>query len=316
MKLILALAVLVSSLLFAPQLPAALPVSVTLALPHNDVLPGVPFDLVVTYTNVSDRPVVIDAAGATLVVTFADGHTVVLQEPERNDQWTIRGSRPVQLQPGQSVQHAASWENGSIPNWFSHGASFSGPGTYEIALDLRIYDKQQALGSIRTPAVRLHRIEPVGIDAELWKRMQEVSGGRWSDTWFKTKKEGEALAKEIVQIHPASGYYPYVLALRSFDRGVRNTENIPALLEAAERFPNSPAYPYLLTAAANCARYAGLVAADKGDIVEAKKYLALAETKYREALATKTSVTIRASSDLSLYNVARGMEKVTKKQPR
>lgn len=316
MKPILVLAVLVSSLLVAPQLPAALPVSVTLALTHNDILPGVPFDLVVTYTNVSDRPVVIDGARATLVVTFATGDTVVLRQPERNDQWTIQGSRPARLEPGQSVQHAASWERGSIPNWFSHGASFSGPGTYDIALDLRVYDEHQALGTIRTLAVRLHRIEPAGIDAELWKRMQQVSGGRWSDNWFKTREQGEALAKEILQIHPASGYYPYVLALRSFDRGVRNTENIPALLEAAERFPSSPAYPYLLTAAANCARYAGLVAADKGDIVEAKKYLALAETKYREALAAKTSVTIRASSELSLRHVTHGMEKVTKKQPR
>lgn len=316
MKPILTAAVLILSLLLAPQMRAALPVSATLTLPHNDVLPGVPFDLVVTYTNVSDKPVTIKGATATLVVTFANGQPMVMHKPEMNDQWNVAGSMPVRLGRGESVQHAASWEDGSIPNWFHyHGSSFSGPGTYVIALDLEIADEEKILGTVRTPVVTLHRIEPVGIDAELWKRMQEMSGGKWSDTSFKTTKEGDALANEIIQIHPSSGYYPYVLALRAFARAVPDKNHIPALLEGAERFPSSPAYPHLLNAAANCARYAGSVAKNEGNMAEATKYLTLAETKYREALATK-SVAIRASSELGLRNVAHGLDQATKKRAR
>ena len=222
----------------------------------------------------------------------------------------------MRLEPGQSVQHAASWENGSIPNWFFYpGASFSGPGTYDIALNLRIADEEQVLGSVRTPAVTLRRIEPIGIDGELWKRMREVSGGRWTDGWFKTKK-GEPLAKEILRIHPASSYYPYVLALRGFGSPLPDKDDIPALLEAAERFSSSPAYPYLLSAAAHSAWYAGWVAADKENVVEAKKYLGLAEVKYRQAMATKTSVAVRASSELGLRRVTQGMKDLTERQRR
>lgn len=313
-KHILAATVLLS-LLLAAQVSASSPVTASLALPHNNVLPGVPFDIVVTYTNVSEKPLTIVGARATLLVTFANGDTVVMDEPDAPGQWTIKGSMPVRLGPGESVQHAASWERGSIPNWFHVGrSSFSGPGTYDLALELNIYDHEQTFGTLRTAAVTLTRIQPVGIDAELWKRMQEASGGRWSDHAFKTTKEGQALASEIIQLHPSSGYYPYVLALRSFGRGV-DKDHIPALLEAAERFPGSPAYPYLLSAAGNCARYAGLVAEERGNVAEAKKYLTLADTKYREALATK-SVAIRASSELLLQNVAGGLERTTKKPAR
>ena len=315
MKPVFGAAVLFLSLLLAPQLSASSAVDATLTIPQNDVLPGVPFDLVVTYTNVSDQPVTIDTALATLVVTFANGDTIVMHQPEGHDQWDIKGSMPVRLERGESVQHAASWENGSIPNWSRYG-SFSGPGTYGIALDLRIEDENgRILGTVRTPAVTLTRVDPVGIDAELWKRMQDVSGGKWSDSSFKTTKEGVALASEIIQIRPTSGYYPYVLALRSFGRGVWDKTNLPMLLEAAERFPNSPAYPYLLSAAANCARYAGTEAQREGNIAEAKKHYALAETKFREALATR-SVAIRASSELGLRNVAHGLDRATKKRDR
>ena len=313
MKPIFGAAVLFLSSLLGPQVRASSAVDATLTLPHNDVLPGVPFDLVVTYTNVSDQPVTIDTALATLVVTFANGETIVMHQPEGHDQSDIQGSMPVRLERGESVQHAASWARG-IPNWFRYG-SFSGPGTYGIALDLRIEDENgRILGTVRTPAVSLTRVAPVGIDADLWKRMQEVSGGKWSDSSFTTTKEGVALANEIIQLNPGSGYYPYVLSLRAFG-AFMDKNQIPALLEAAKRFPSSPAYPYLLIAAAHCARYAGTVAVRQGDIVEAKKQLTLAETKFREALATK-SVAIRASSELGLRNVAHGLDQATKKRMR
>ena len=313
MKPILGATVLILSLLLASQVSASSAVNATLTLPHNGVLPGVPFDLIVTYTNVSDQPVTIDTALATLVVTFANGDTIVMHQPEESDQWDIQGAMPVRLAPGESVQHAAGWARG-IPNWFRYG-SFSGPGTYGIALDLRIVDaNHDPLATIRTPAVALTRVEPVGIDAELWKRMREVSDGKWSDNSFVTTKEGVALASEILQLSPSSGYYPYVLALRAFGE-YTDKNHIPPLLEAAERFPSSPAYPYLPIAAAHCARYAGTVAEMEGNMAEAKRYLTFAETKFREALATK-SVAVRASSELGLFNVTHELDRTTKKTMR
>ena len=312
MKHLLTSAVLVLSLLLAPHLHATSPLSATLTLPHDNVLPGVPFDLVVTYTNVSDKPVTLDSVLGTLVVTFPNGETKVMHQPEANDRWSAAFSPPTQLAPGESVQQGIGWERGAIPNWFFAGSSFSGPGTYSIAVELRITnDDGNILGTIRTPPVTLNRSQPVGIDADLWKRMQELSGSAWSDGSFASTKPGAALANEIIQLHPTSGYYPYVLALRSYGMAV-SKDHIPALLEAAERFPGSPAYPYLLNAAAHSARYAGLGAAREGNMAEAQKYYTFAQSKYREALATK-SVAIRASSERGLHDVIRGLERATKK---
>lgn len=314
MKHTFAAALLITSLLLVPQLQAASLIQATLTLPYDKVLPGVPFDLVVTYTNVSEKPVTIGGALATLVVTFANGDIVVIDKPDVNDQWDIGDATiPLHLAPGESAQQAASWEYGSIPNWFRHG-NFSGPGTYRVALELRIVDKyEQPLGTVRTPAVTLTRIEPIGIDAALWKRMQEVSAGGWADHALAATKPGYALAGEIIQLHPSSSYYPYALALRAFRDADQN--RIPALLEAAERFPNSPAYPYLLNAAANSARYAGRAAQDQGNVAEAQKYFTLAQSKYREALATK-SVAIRSSSERGLLDVTHALERTTNKPAR
>jgi hypothetical protein len=314
MRSMLAVAVMILSAVLAPTGQAATPVEAKLTLPHDHVLPGIPFDIVVTYTNVSDRPVTISGAGATLIVTFADGETTVMHTPEGHDRWTLRSLVPSRLQPGESMQQAASWDHGSIPNWFRY-SSFSGPGVYGVALDLAIFDEStEPITSVRTSAVTLTVIEPVGIDAALWKRMQEVSEGRWADASFmQNNRDYATLADEIRQLHPESGYYPYVLALRAF-RPDKN--HIPALLEAAERFQDSPAYPYLLAAAANCARYAGAVAAQEGNAIEAQKYFTLAETKYRAALATPNSVVIRPGAEDGLHELTWRREQLEKKQAR
>jgi hypothetical protein len=316
MKAILAAALVILSLLLVPQLSAASPVAVTLSLPHDHVLPGVPFDLVVTYTNVSNRTLTIDGATATLVVTFANGETTVMHWPEQNDQSSFGFAYgPAHLRPGQSVQQAMGWEGG-VPNWFKY-ESFSGPGTYSIALDLLIVDEShEAISALRTPAVPLTVVEPAGIDAELWKRMQQTSGGKWSDVSFnENNRDYAALADEIVQLHPASGYYPYILSLRAALLGPHKTP-IQPLLEASERFQNSPAYPHLLVAAAESARYAGTVAARQGRVADAEEHFALADTKYREALATKSGVVVRFSSERGLQELTWRRERLTRKPAR
>ncbi len=307
MKNTLAAALVVLSSLLAPQVTAASAVRATLTLPHDNVLPGVPFDLVVTYTNVSDRPVTVSGALATLVVTLPSGDTMVLNKPDVNDQWGVSLPMPARLEPGQSVQQAVGWADSSVPNWFHYSAPFSGPGTYGIALDLRISDREEnVLGAVRTPPVTLTRVEPTGIDAALWQRMQEISGGAWTDDAFLSTKVGAALAEDIAQVHPASGYYPYVLALRAF--GPPGKKHIPALLEAAERFTGSPAHPHLLVAAANSARYEVWKAEQRKDLAAAQTYFTLAQTNYRRALATN-SIAVRASAETGLRNAAHAFER-------
>ena len=309
MKPSLGTAILIGALLLASTLNAATQVEATLALPHDHVLPGVPFDIVVTFTNVSNRPVVFDGAQATLVLTFSDGKTSVMDQPDVMDQWSVGPPFPLRLAPGESTQQSAGWESGGIPNWFIY-ESFAGPGTYGIALDLRIVDEEEnLLGAVRTPTVEITRIEPVGIDAALWKRMQAMSGGRWSAMSFSMDL-GAALSDEIVQLHPASGYYPYILALRALQRVNKN--HIPALLEAAERFTDSPARPYLLKAAADCARYEALTAERARDEAAAQKYYKLAERNYHAALATK-SVVVRAGAEKGLRDVAKGLDRTAKR---
>src|SRR5687768_17206068 len=117
---ILAAALVILSSVLAPELAVASAVQATLTLPHDNVLPGVPFDLVVTYTNVSDRPVTVLGAQATLVVTLPSGDTMVVNKPDVNDQWDLMLPVPARLEPGQSVQQAVSWEGGSVPNWFNY----------------------------------------------------------------------------------------------------------------------------------------------------------------------------------------------------
>jgi hypothetical protein len=313
MKKIVTAAVLIFSSLFGPQLLAASPVSATLMLPHDKVLPGVPFDLVVTYTNVSDKPLSIKGGLATLVVTFANGDTVVMHKPDVNDRWGAVFAVPARLAPGESVQQALAWDHGSIPNWFRY-PSFSGPGQYGVAIELQATDEEETvLGTLRTAAVTLTRVEPVGIDAELWKRMQEISSGEWSDSSFVATKSGSALAGEIIQLHPSSGYYPYVVALRAFQS--KDKSRIPVLLEAAERFSSSPAYPYLLKSAAECALYEAWKARDEGDAVAAQKYFSLAQALFRDAIATK-SMAIRESAEEGLRHVAHGLERLTNKHAR
>jgi len=306
MKLILAAAAMILSLLLPPRASAAAPIEATLTLPHDQVLPGVPFELVITYINVSDHPLTIGGALATLVVTFRGGETTIMHKPEGHDQSDVMPAAPLRLAPGQSAQQAVSWERGS-PNWFKY-TSFSGPGTYGIALELQIVDKYiEPLGTVRTDTVTLTRIEPVGIDSELWKRMQDLSGGKWADNWFHASSPGVTLADEIILLHPASGYYPYALALRALMQ--RKRGDIEALMEAAHRFPASPAHPYLLFAAANSADYKALIASRAGDTDEAEKYFKLAQSNYSAALATK-SIAVRDSAEKGVRDVTRGLERL------
>lgn len=96
-------------------------------------------------------------------------------------------------------------------NWFVHEA-FSGPGGYDLSLNLVIGKTRQGddisnyAGELSTSTARLERALGPDEDTALWQRMQKVSQSHWSDNGFTRLKEGRELAKEIIAVHPASGY--------------------------------------------------------------------------------------------------------------
>ncbi|MEO8383416.1 MAG: hypothetical protein ABI779_27415 [Acidobacteriota bacterium] len=305
---------MVSAAHTAPPERRGLPlVAAAVSLPHAKVLAGVPFDIVVTLTNVSSQPATVGLV-ATLVVTFSDGRTAVLHERGENDQWLLEPHdemlTSVQLAPGESVQKVAGWDRGSIPNWARYD-SFSGPGNYEIALELsrgfrddEYSDHVNYVGTLRTSSAHLERFVPLGKDEVLWNRMKETAGGRWSDNSFAATKVGVALAREIVELHPDSSYYPYALLLY---RRFKNRDDLPALLAAAERFSASPSLPYLWKAAADAALYE---AQDPhSDDASSGKFYDLAEAYYQTALATG-SLGVRGGAEKGARRANSNREKV------
>ena len=295
------------SALGAAPVNAEVPVRAALALPHDHVLPGVPFDMVVTYTNLTNHPITIGSTTATLVVTFENGSTSVLHQPEGHDQHVITPRVPLVLSPGESKMQAVSLD--PIPNWFSY-SSFSAPGTYNLALDLNIADDDlETVASIRTSAATLTRVNPVGLDAELWSRMQQVSDGHWASDSFRTIYAGGQLAEEIMALHPASEYYPYALVITARSRARRP---LATLLEAAERFRSSPARPYLMMAAAESAHAEARRAERKRDFAAALKHATVAQTIYRDALSTRTAG-VQETATYALPNVSQLIERASKK---
>lgn len=291
------------------------PILATLTLPHDMILPGVPFDLVVTLKNVSDKTATVGLA-AQIIVIAAGGQKLVSPNRSRVSDGahfnfgTLTPTKPhylyVPLAPGESVQKVVHWDR-SMASWFRYSA-FSYPGIYDIAIELEdgggdhFEDFVNYVGILRTSTARLHRVV-TGVDAALWGRLQEVSDGKWSDNWFTAKKEGVALAEEIVAKHPDSSYYPYALFMtRIFNRNY-GRDDIEPLLDAAKRFPDSPAYPYLLKGAGDAAFVEGTRAARVKDNATAEKYFDLAEKCFRDALRTN-SLAIRAQSEERIRSLA------------
>jgi hypothetical protein len=83
------------------------------------ILPGVPFDLSVTYRNLSGRPVAAGAL-ATMIISTANGTPVRLKSPAHVDHPGLRQSRNFELQPGETQTGTINWHS----NWFYDDAAF------------------------------------------------------------------------------------------------------------------------------------------------------------------------------------------------
>jgi hypothetical protein len=285
----------------------------TLALPYETVLPGVPFDIYVTLRNVSDTSASVGMQ-ASLIVTLPDGSRFAPK-----DEYRLQPSGPsihpdpwVELAPGETRQMVVSWEYDSLPNWTRHQV-FSGPGSYDIALELGLWEPdapRNYVGTLVTNTAKLHRKQLQGEDEDLWKRMNALSEGGWSDNGFTRLKEGMALAQQIINLHPTSEYYPYALILRSrYDL----PDEIERARDAAARFSGSPAHSYLLMHAAKCALNKATLATEVNhDRATGEKYFALARVYLDDALKSTSNPALLDSANRSAQIIRHNFERADK----
>lgn len=300
---IAALILLGAVTLIAQQVPPGSPVIATLTLPASSVLPGVPFDMFVAVKNVSKKPV---SAGlvAQLHVTLPDGTKFVA--PDRYILQPNQFSAPetsVELAAGESRQFATTWQYADPPNW-SRQPEFSRPGLYRLMLVLEDTQErpQNYAGPIQTTTAELRRAVAPGEDQDLWNRMQALSNGQWSDDGFTRLREGRVLLEEILKLHPASQYYPYAVLLRA---PASEEGDVTRALEAAARFRQSPAYPYLLKYAGDGAMSQALKAGRRGDARQRDELYGAAAKYYAAVLDAATNVAVRADAQ-NRQSIARG----------
>jgi hypothetical protein len=111
--------------------------------------------------------------------------------------------------------------------------------------------------------------------------MQELSAGKWADGDFRRTRKGQALVAEIIAVHPTSNYYPYAL-----------------ILDAVQRFPNSPALSYLYMSAGMIEREEQTSAVDRGDHQDADRHAAAAVKHFAKVLETTAGPSTRAMAQL------------------
>lgn len=293
---------------FAAERPV---VSVTIDLPYAKILPGVPFDIVVTYKNVSER-VVGAGATASLIITPLNGVPVRLPSRAHVDRLDLVQSHNFELQPGETQTGTISWHS----NWFYEDAALTGPGTYDVALELT-GDAEDAqgeglvyAGTVRTAPARLVRIEPTGDDGAVWNELREAAGGAWPSHGFGARA-GKDAAERVLAQHPRSAYYPYALLLDH----VAQVIPLDRAKQAAAAFGASPAYPHLLVAAAASAT----VEARKGEAARApaadvERYLRFALELDEAAVRTRNPA-VRAQADINQRIVHEQLERVRHATP-
>jgi hypothetical protein len=259
-------------------------VEATITFPYDTVLPGVPFDITVTVKNVSKSSVTVGTSARPLI-TLSNRQKLTIKDWQALEP-RVSPNAPtwVELAPGESRQYFIDWHDFS-PNMF-HYPEFSGPGVYDVAFELAGNEPpENYVGSIITAPARLTRAVPPGEDEALWKKMIASNGGQWADDGLWNSPKGPAILREILQIHPASSYYPYALLLEPHldRRRPATNDDIAKALDAAERFQLSPAYPHLLLRAGHVALGLAVDAAYRRDAAARVKYLDLAKRYYDDA---------------------------------
>jgi len=239
------------------------PVSVTMSLPAEAVLPGVPFDITVSVANVGTTSVAVPRIAEMTMTPFGGSPTTFKRVGRFEVPTYSSNDQGIELAPGEKITGYIPWSS----NWSWDDAALTVPGTYDIFI--KLYGKPEYMsegvtyaGIITTNSVRLVRKEPTGTDALVWHRLKEASHGEWPSHGFGSRAATEDIAAEVLAKYPDSGYCPYaaVLPTRILSSNVYR--------DLAARFPQSPAYPRLLLQEARAVRYEGRVGAKKPDEVQ------------------------------------------------
>lgn len=251
-----------------PAAPQKSSVVAQLVIPDAMVLPGVPFEMWIELRNTSEKLVGVGTC-ADMVVTPEGGEpfTISFGGEERppyptllpSTAWNSAPVPYVTLKPRQTQTLTLPiLPELSGPLYFAD-PRLSPPGRYAIALRLgycwppfttpqkKLVPRDFA-GAIETNTATVERISPVGADAVVWHRMQEVTGGHWvSIGWLSGMNAGKGrdgaagrtVVDEILTKYRDSNYYPYALLAASFG-AARNRNEVARLTDAIDRFPTSP----------------------------------------------------------------------------
>jgi len=282
-----------------------------LTLPFETVLPGVPFDMTVTLKNVSSAPVTVGVS-AKLVVTMPDGTDLspkswqTMLEPNPFPM----GQNWVELAPGESRVCYIEWHH-SLDNFF-HNPDFAGPGVYGLTFHLGGSNHpDNYVGEVVTNTAHITRaVPPPGEDEVLWRKMIAATGGRWAPDSFCDPKTGGPLLQEILQVHPASAYYPYALLIDAECnyRRPKTKDDIPKALEAAQRFQSSPAHGHLLLRAAEVAESIAQHAFWDHDDKMLTEYFGIAAQYYDTAAKAAKVPGVRVTAEAGKQRVEASLE--------
>lgn len=215
-------------------------VAVSLKLAQASVLPGVPFDMTVTYQNRSQRPVALGMV-ADVIITPEGGSPVRFPKAAEVAHARTGARTNFDLEPGAMETGIIDW----MSNVFLQDARVTGPGNYDVQLEISGRpdddDEYRAYVSpVLTAPVRLTRVTPAGIDGETWRHIEASPElARSGSSAVGTPSILKYLSEQ--EQGRTSGYYPYALVMSRTLRGAP-----PVTQESIDSFRSSPAYPRLL----------------------------------------------------------------------
>ena len=234
------------------------PIEAKLVIPSTKILPGVPFEMSIEVHNASETTLTV-ATCDMLRYRPVDG--VVNYECNRacfdwyQSRWQrAKNAKPdasAVIKPGEGATLFLAIHDGlKAPHIEDEiGLSKAAGHTMAIAVQLCVLNLKDEQ-PIVTNEVDVQLVEPAGADAEVWKRMNELTDGTWTPR-AAGLPEGHALWGEVIANHPDSNYMPYAVLAMS---GGVDQMTLDRILETIRRFPDSPVIEHLRTRRAAVAK--------------------------------------------------------------
>jgi hypothetical protein len=229
-------------------------VQATLVIPDTKLLPGVPFEMWIELYNssydtltvgTSPRALVEPEGGASFVIDPVMSH---ITYPT-----LLRGADGEALTYADLAPHEKRFLTLPVDLMldaplFAEDVRISSPGRYRISLILDKFPQIAApssfVGPITTNDVLIERVRPSGIDALVWQRMQMATEGAWKPQDWQSSVSSK-ICREIVTDYRESMYFPYAALVTGGD----DTSAVKQLMDAIDRFPQSPIIDLLYVAA-------------------------------------------------------------------